>query len=115
MADPAERNRARRVLRGIGSFLRELVEDAVGELVLTVLACSLLAGLALAFAWGWGRDPIATGGVAAAVLVFIGYGGWELLRPTKPGRRGRLAAVAGGVFSVAVVLFLYASSCGCSP
>jgi hypothetical protein len=75
--------------------------------------CSILAGLALAFAWGWVRSPLATGGVAGAVLVFLGYGGWELFRPAKPGRRGRLAVVAGGMFSVAVVIFIYAFDCSC--
>lgn len=91
----------------------EQVDEAVAELVLTVLSCMILTGLILAFAWGWGRNPLATGGVAGAVLVFLGYGGWELSRPAKPLRRGWLAAVAGAMFSVAVVVLLYASNCGC--
>ncbi|MFR9755813.1 lysine transporter LysE [Streptomyces sp. TR06-5] len=114
MTVSAERGRVHRALRRIGSFLRELVGEAAAELVLTVLACIILSGLVLAFALGRRLNPLATGGAAGAVLVFLGYGGWELLRPTKPVRRGRLAVVAGAMFSVAVVVVLYASNCGCS-
>jgi hypothetical protein len=115
MTVPTERGRFRRVLRRIGSLSRELAEEAVGELVLSVLACLILSGVVLAFVWGWRRSQLATGGVAGAVLIFLGYGGWELLRPTRPGRHGRLAVVAATVFSGAVVVFVYALNCGCSP
>src|SRR5690348_9918465 len=60
----------------------------VGEAVLTVVACLTVLGLALASVRGWGRSPLVTGGVGGAVLVFLGHGGRELLRPTRPGRRG---------------------------
>jgi len=102
------------VIRSVGSFLRELLEEFVGEAVLTVVACLAVLGLALAFVWGWGRSPLATGGAGVALLVFLGYGGWELLRPAKPGRRGRLAGAAAGTFAVAALFVVYASSCGCS-
>ncbi|MFF3582272.1 hypothetical protein [Streptomyces mirabilis] len=101
------------MIRGIGSFLKELLEEIVGEAVLTVLACLAVAGLALGFVWGWERSPLVTGGAGGAVLAFLGYGGWELLRPARPGRRGRLAGVAAATFAVAAAFIAYAWSCTC--
>lgn len=48
------------------------------------------------------------------MLAFLGYGGWELLRPARPGRRGRLAGVAAATFAVAALFIAYAWSCTCS-
>jgi hypothetical protein len=48
------------------------------------------------------------------LLVFLGHGGWELLRPARPGRRGRLAGVAAATFAVAALFITYAWSCTCS-
>jgi hypothetical protein len=101
------------VIRGVGSFLKELLGELAGEVVLTVVACLVLAGLALAFVWGWERSPLVTGGVGGALLGFLGYGGWELFRPAAPGRRGRLAGAAAATFGVAVVFIAYAWSCNC--
>lgn len=46
------------MIRGIGSFLKELLEDLVGEVVLTVVACLAVAAatfavaaLLIAYAW----------------------------------------------------------------
>ncbi|WP_157839923.1 hypothetical protein [Streptomyces megasporus] len=114
MTVSTDRSRARRVIRGIGSFSREFLGEFIGEAVLTVVACLTVLGLALVFVWGWERGPLVTGGAGGAALVFLGYGGWELLRPARPGRRGRLAGVAGIAFTVAAVFVGYASSCGCS-
>ncbi|MFB7189366.1 hypothetical protein ACFCZT_29510 [Streptomyces sp. NPDC056230] len=102
------------MIRGIGSFLRELLEELAGEAVLTVVACLALAGLALAFVRGWERSPLVTGGAGGALLAFLGYGGWELLHPARPGRRGRLAGAAAATFAVAALFIAYAWSCTCS-
>ncbi|MCT9106123.1 hypothetical protein N4G69_10855 [Streptomyces mirabilis] len=102
------------MIRGIGSFLKELLEELAGEAVLTVVACLAVAGLAWAFVWGWERSPLVTGGASGALLAFLGYGGWELLRPARPGRRGRLAGVAAATFAVVAAFIAYAWSCTCS-
>ncbi|WP_105971651.1 hypothetical protein [Streptomyces geranii] len=99
--------------------MKELLEELLGEAVVTLLVCflalSLLLVLALAFVWGWGYSPLAAGGVGGAVLVFLAYGGWELLRPAKPGRPGRLARAATATFTVAALFAAYAwTSCNCS-
>ena len=115
MAVSVARSRVLRVIRGVGSFLRELLEELVGEVVLTVVACLAVAGLALAFVWGWERSPLVTGVGGGALLAVLGYGGWELLRPTKPGsRHSRLAGVAAARLAVAAVSIVYARSCQCS-
>ncbi|MFF3654176.1 hypothetical protein [Streptomyces olivochromogenes] len=84
-----------------------VLEELAGEVVLTVVACLAVAGLGLAFVRGWESSPLITGGVGGALLVFLGYGGWELLRPARAGRRGRLAGVAALFVS-------YAWPCTCS-
>ncbi|MPY31566.1 hypothetical protein FNH09_09825 [Streptomyces adustus] len=98
----------------MGSFLKESLVELVGEVVLKVIACLTVGGLALAFVWGWERSPLVTGGLGGALLAFLGYGGWELVRPARPGRRGRLAGVAAATFAVAALLVAYAWSCKCS-
>ncbi|MFJ1873191.1 lysine transporter LysE [Streptomyces sp. KS_5] len=103
-----------RVIRGVGSFLNELLMEIAGGVVLSLVACLVLAGLAVAFVWGWGRSPLLAGGVGGALLAFLGYGGRELLRPPKPGRRGRLAGAAATTLTVTVVFVVYATSCNCS-
>ncbi|MEH0545813.1 lysine transporter LysE [Streptomyces sp. B21-105] len=102
------------MIRGVGSFLKEPLGELAGEVVLTVVACLVVAGLALAFVWGWERSPLVAGGVGGALLAFLGYGGWELFRPARPGRRGRLAGVAAATFAVAALFVTYAWSCNCS-
>ncbi|MEU1189600.1 lysine transporter LysE [Streptomyces sp. NPDC005859] len=101
------------MIRSVGSFLKELLVEVAGEAVMTVAACLAVTGLALAFVMGWQHSPLVTGGVGGALLVFLAYGGWELLRPAKPGRRGRLAGVAATTFAVAALFTAYAWSCNC--
>ncbi|UIX32391.1 hypothetical protein [Streptomyces sp. GQFP] len=105
------------MIRSVGSSLKELLEEFIGEAVLTVVACLAVLGLALAlvlaFVWGWERNPLVTGGVGGALLAFLGYGGWELLRPARPGRRGRLAGAAATTFAVAALFVAHGWSCGC--
>ncbi|MFB7336918.1 hypothetical protein ACFC00_35655 [Streptomyces adustus] len=98
----------------MGSFLKESLVEFAGEVVLKVIACLVVGGLALVFVWGWDRSPLVTGGTGGALLVFLGYGGWELVRPVRPGRRGRLAGVAAATFAVAAFFVAYAWSCKCS-
>jgi lipopolysaccharide export LptBFGC system permease protein LptF len=74
--------RVPRVIRRVGSFLKELLRELAGEVVLTVVACLAVAGLAL----GMERSPLGTGGVGGGLLAFLGYGGCELLIP--PGQDG---------------------------
>ncbi|MGC0401793.1 hypothetical protein RKD27_004437 [Streptomyces sp. SAI-126] len=114
MTVPVARSRVLRVIRGVGSFLKELLGEIAGEVVLTVIACLALAGLALAFVRGWERSPLVTGGIGGAVLAFLGYGGLELLRPARPGQRRRLAGVTAATFAVAALFVAYAWSCNCS-
>ncbi|MEV7090275.1 hypothetical protein AB0O07_31085 [Streptomyces sp. NPDC093085] len=114
MTIPATRNRAHRAIRKIYSFAKELLGELTGELVLTAAACCTVAGLALAFLWGWSHNPLFTGGTAAGLLLFLAYGAWELLRPAKPGRRGRLAGAAAATCAVAVTFLVYSISCNCS-
>ncbi|MFG1665201.1 hypothetical protein [Streptomyces sp. Y7] len=102
-----------RVIRGVGSFLKELVEELVGEAVLTLLACVAVLGLALAFIWGWERNSLVTMAVGGPSLAFLGYGAWEFFRPSRPGKRGRLAGAAAATFAVAAGLVAYAWSCDC--
>ncbi|GHH25185.1 hypothetical protein GCM10018780_76610 [Streptomyces lanatus] len=102
------------MIRGVGSFLKELVEEFAGEAALTLLACLTALGLAVAFFWGWERSSLITGGVGGALLAFLAYGAWELMRPERTGRRMRLAGAAAATFAVTAVLFVYALSCNCS-
>ncbi|WP_051735459.1 hypothetical protein [Streptomyces sp. NRRL B-3229] len=102
------------MIRGVGSFLKELLGEIAGEVVLTVIACLAMAGVALAFVWGWERSPLITGGIGSALLAFLGYGGWELFRPAKPGRRQRLAGMTATTFAAAALFFAYTWSCNCS-
>ncbi|MFC5216723.1 hypothetical protein [Streptomyces coerulescens] len=90
------------------------MEEFAGEAVLTLVACLAALGLAVAFFWGWERNSLVTGRVGGALLAFLGYGAWELMRSKRPGRRKRLAGAAAATFAVTAVLFLYALSCNCS-
>ncbi|WP_460064318.1 hypothetical protein [Streptomyces sp. YKOK-I1] len=101
------------MIRGICSFVKELVGEIVGEAALTLLVCLTLAGLGLAFFWGWQRSPLAAQGVGGALLAFLCYGAWEVSRPPGAGRRTRLAGVAATTFTVAALFLAYAVSCGC--
>ncbi|GAA1005556.1 hypothetical protein ACFQWA_21040 [Streptomyces thermogriseus] len=102
-----------RVIRRAGSCLKEFLGEFVGEVVLTVAACLVVAGLALAFVRGWQRGPLVTGGVGGALLLLLVYGGWELLCPSRPGRRGPLAGAATAAFVLAVLLLVHGWPCDC--
>lgn len=91
--------------------------DLVGEVLLAVLACGLLA---LGW-WGYLRAPYVTVAVGVGVLLFAGLGvlAW---RGSGGGRRadrltgrlaGRLGAVAVLTAGVVVALLMYLPSCAC--
>ncbi|MFJ4473051.1 hypothetical protein ACIP2X_36940 [Streptomyces sp. NPDC089424] len=89
--------------------------EAVVEVVLTVICCLAVAVLVVTFVMGWELNRLAAGGAGGAVLVFLGYGGWELMRSSETTRRpGRLAGAAVVTFVAAVVFVVYGLSCGCS-
>ncbi|MEU0600879.1 lysine transporter LysE [Streptomyces sp. NPDC006393] len=101
---------ARKAGRTLGEFLGEVVL----EVLFAAVACVLLAGLVFVSLWGWRHSPLLTGGVGGTVLAFLGYGAWEMFRPARSGRRGRLAAAALASFTAAAVFAYYASSCNCA-
>ncbi|MEW2117273.1 hypothetical protein AB0945_19195 [Streptomyces sp. NPDC005474] len=101
------------MVRAVGSCLKELLGEIAGELVLPFVVCLAVAGVLLVSYEGWKRGPLVTGGLGGVLLVFLGYGGWELLRPRRPGRRGRLAGAAAAAFAGAALFVFYAWSSGC--
>lgn len=114
MTEHISRGRTARVVRKAGRAVGEFLGEAVLEALLTVVACVLLAGVVFVFLWGWGRSPLLTGGLGGTVLAFLGYGAWEMFRPARSGRRGRLAAAALASFTAAAVFAYFALSCNCA-
>jgi hypothetical protein len=90
----------------------ECVGEVLFEMVLTLVACLLLAVGAAVFLAGWRISPLVAGGSLGCFLLLAGYGAREVFRPAKPGRRGRLATVAVTAFAL-VALVLYGASCDC--
>lgn len=88
----------RRALAGLGQFLADLL----GEGVLAVSSCLLLAGVVAAGAWGWQRHPTATVVAGSVFVGVLGFGAWDLRRAAGR-RRSRLATIAsilGFVFMI---------------
>lgn len=109
---------ARRMAKGIGEFLMELVGEAVAEVILGLLACALLLSLGLIAYLSWSFSPRLTVAGAGGLSLFLAYGAWGAFRnPSKDSRRRGVAAVATGGFTLAaataVFLFFYGSDCGC--
>ncbi|WP_017237754.1 hypothetical protein [Streptomyces sp. SS] len=108
----------RRAAKGIGEFLLEMVGEAVAELILTVLACALLACLVLIAYLSWSFSPSLTLAGSGLLSLVLAHGAWRTFRdPAKGrGRRG-LAAVTTAVFtltaSTGVFLLLYGTGCDC--
>ncbi|MEU6954838.1 hypothetical protein [Streptomyces sp. NPDC045714] len=96
------------MVRAIRSFVVELLGETVLEMLLTVVSLCVVAVLAVAFIWSWQRSPVLAGGVGGTVVLFLGYGAWDSLRPARPGRNRRLAGAASLTFFVAVVIGFYA-------
>jgi hypothetical protein len=96
---------------GLGGCLDGCLGDAIGEAVLGLLACGILAALV----YGFVHAPLLTAGVLAPVGVFAGYGGWLMLRRSRRGARigGRVAVAAAVTVVVVVVVASYAVTCSC--
>ncbi|WP_153450403.1 lysine transporter LysE [Streptomyces smaragdinus] len=96
----------------------ETVGEAIAEVVLGLLACALLAGLALIAYMSWSFSPRLTVAGAGLVSLFLAHGAWRIFRdPAKArGHRG-LAAVTTAAFTLAAVtgvfLVFYGTGCGC--
>ncbi|MFD8026590.1 lysine transporter LysE [Streptomyces lavendulae] len=108
----------RRAAKAISEFLMETVGEAVAELVLTLLACALLAGLTLIVYLSWSFSPRLTVAGAGLFSLFLAHGAWRFFRDPAKGRRRRgLAAVPTAVFTLTaatgVFLLLYGTGCGC--
>lgn len=82
-------------VRAVGEFLKDLVLEIAGELLLVGISVGLLAVLAALVSWGWARSPAATVVLLVGTAGFVAYGGYELFGRTET-RRGRLAATAAG-------------------
>ncbi|MFD3530537.1 lysine transporter LysE [Streptomyces sp. NPDC058664] len=106
------------MVKGVGEFLVETVGEVLAEIVLTLLACALLAGLVLLAYLSWSFSPRLTVAGAGLLSLVLVHGTWVKFRgPAGTRRRRRLAAVTGGVFSVvavtAVFLLLHGTGCDC--
>ncbi|MGW4688512.1 lysine transporter LysE [Streptomyces sp. NPDC004244] len=96
----------------------ETVGEAVAELVLTLLACALLACLALIVYMSWSFSPRLTVAGAGLISLFLAHGAWRIFRDPAKGRRRRgLAAVTTAGFTLTattgVFLLFYGTGCGC--
>ena len=110
--------RVRRVAKGISEFLLETVGEAVAEVILTLLACALLVGLALIVYLSWSFSPRLTVAAAGLLSLFLAHGAWELFRDPAKGRGHRAlaaATTAGFTLTAATAVFLlfYGAGCGC--
>ncbi|MEU1076016.1 MULTISPECIES: lysine transporter LysE [unclassified Streptomyces] len=104
--------------KGIGEFLVETVGEAVGEVILSVVACGLLACLVLLVYLSWSLSPRLTIAGTGVISLFLAHGAWRTFRASEKGRGHRgLAAVTTAAFTLtaitAVFLSAYASNCGC--
>jgi hypothetical protein len=96
----------------------EMVGEAVAELILTLLACALLACLALIGYLSWSFSPRLTVAGAGLISLFLAHGAWRIFRDPAKGRRHRgLAAATTAGFTLTAVtgvfLLVYGTGCGC--
>ncbi|MFF8691695.1 lysine transporter LysE [Streptomyces sp. NPDC015144] len=109
--------RDRRAAKGIGDFLIDTVGEAVAEVILSLLACALLGGLALIAYLSWSFSPRLTLAGAGLLSLVLAHGAWRTFRPPTKGRRRGLAAVTAFGFTAAAAtalfLLLYATDCDC--
>ncbi|MBN3928116.1 hypothetical protein IQ279_00410 [Streptomyces verrucosisporus] len=104
--------RVARAARKTGEHVAEFIGEILLEAALAMAACLILAAGAAVFLAGWRISPLAAGGSLGGFLLLVGYGAWEVFRPGKPVRRGRLTTVAVTAFAL-VLLVLYGASCDC--
>ncbi|MCZ4119789.1 lysine transporter LysE [Streptomyces sp. H39-S7] len=107
-----------RTAKGISEFLMETVGEAVAEVILSLLACALLACLALTLYLSWSFSPRLTVAGAGLLSLLCAYGAWHAFRDPAKGRNRRgLAAAATAGFTLfaatAAFLLFYATRCGC--
>ncbi|MGA5216483.1 lysine transporter LysE [Streptomyces cinereoruber] len=100
-------------VRGFVKWTAEEIVEAVGELLLQLLACALLVGLVFLAAWGWSVSPVLTGAGGGLFALFTGYGVWEAFRGSERHRRGRLTSAAVMTAGVVAVFAYFASECSC--
>ncbi|MBB1247035.1 lysine transporter LysE [Streptomyces durbertensis] len=109
--------RVRRAAERVGEFLIDAVGEVVAELLLRLLACGLLACLALVAYLSWSFSPRLTLAGAGLLGVLLAHGAWRFFRPApKGGRRGLAAVTVAGFGATAVaalLLLFYATDCGC--
>ncbi|MGG8410462.1 lysine transporter LysE [Streptomyces sp. 12297] len=106
------------MLKRIGRFLMETVGEVVLELILTLLACAVLAGLGLIAYVSWSFSPRWTLAGAGLFSFLLAHGAWAFFRkPTKERRRRGLAAVTTAGFTATAAtcgfLLLYGTGCDC--
>ncbi|MFJ9330266.1 lysine transporter LysE [Streptomyces sp. NPDC101230] len=86
-------------------------------MVLTPLACAVLAAPALIARLSWSFDPRLTLARAGLFGLFLAHGAWAVFRHPPKGRRrtAEALAMAGFTLTAATALFLlfYAPGCDC--
>ncbi|MFE2288627.1 lysine transporter LysE [Streptomyces sp. NPDC059443] len=100
-------------LRRVWEGIKEFVGEAVGEVILQVLSCLLLAGAALGAHWSWSRSPGLTLGAAAVLVIgtVAAVTAWRHPGPLRARRMG--ATLLTVLLALALWFILYGSKCGC--
>ncbi|MEV6679080.1 hypothetical protein AB0N09_19855 [Streptomyces erythrochromogenes] len=71
------------MVKDVGEFLVELVGEAVGELVLSVLACVVLGLPALIVYVSWSFSPRLTVAGAGLLSLAVAHGAWRTSAPRR--------------------------------
>ncbi|MFF4102901.1 lysine transporter LysE [Streptomyces sp. NPDC001903] len=107
----------RKAAKGVSEFLIETVGEVVGEAILSLLACALLAGLAAVAYLSWTFSPRLTIAAAGLASLFLAHGAWRSYRAPAKGRGRGLAAVTTAGFTLvagtALFLLVYGTGCDC--
>lgn len=114
MTVPVTRSQVLRVIRGVGSFLKELLGELAGEAVLTVIACLAVAGPALASSGDGSAARSSPAVRVASCWPSSATAAGSCFAPGRPGRRGRPAGAAAAMFAGAALFVACAWSCDCS-
>ncbi|MFJ3877216.1 lysine transporter LysE [Streptomyces sp. NPDC090077] len=109
--------RVRRAVKAVGDFVIEAAGEFVGELILSLLACALLGGLALAVHLSWSASPRLTVAGAGLLALLFAHGAWRTFRDPAEGSPRGFAAVTAACFTLAAgtagFLLVYGGDCGC--
>ena len=112
-APPTQPRPGRRALRAASGVIKEIVLETVGEVVVQVLSCLLLAAFAAGVFWSWQRSRV----LASGVLVLLAIGAVATI--TRWRHPGPLRVRQLGVTLLTVLLLLglwflfYGTNCGC--